>query len=142
MRRDPLRIELEHRLGSEFEDAPSNIDAWSARSMNSLHEQGVAQESDYPALQAINLLLDPSANTSTADLVKRDLRNRLLRLLTPRERRVVDYHYIGNSTFQEIGDLLGLSKMRACQIHGEAISKIQRFLQNRPDLVEDLQEDS
>ena len=48
--------------------------------------------------------------------------------LTPREREVVSlYHYDG-LTLAEIGEVLGVTESRVCQIHGKAVAQLKRRL--------------
>jgi RNA polymerase sigma factor for flagellar operon FliA len=50
--------------------------------------------------------------------------------LPRREREVAVLLYVKNLTLREIGEILGVSESRVCQIHGELKRKLRRALEN------------
>jgi RNA polymerase sigma factor for flagellar operon FliA len=48
-----------------------------------------------------------------------------IRALAPRDRAVVALYYFEELTFGEIGQVLGVSESRACQLHGRAIKLLR-----------------
>ena len=51
-----------------------------------------------------------------------------------RERVVMVLYYHENMTFKEIGETVGISESRVCQIHAQAIMKLKNLLsENRTE---------
>jgi RNA polymerase sigma factor FliA len=48
--------------------------------------------------------------------------------LPPREREVVALYYHDGLTLAEIGEVLGVTESRVCQIHGKAVAHLRRHL--------------
>jgi RNA polymerase sigma factor FliA len=51
--------------------------------------------------------------------------NRLVDVLPERERAIIRFHYFHQMEFQQIGELLGLSKGRVSQLHARALHMIR-----------------
>jgi RNA polymerase sigma factor for flagellar operon FliA len=56
--------------------------------------------------------------------------------LPPRMQQVLALYYGENLSLREIGDLLGVSECRACQIHGEATKRLREARRAAGDLRE------
>jgi RNA polymerase sigma factor for flagellar operon FliA len=65
---------------------------------------------------------DPAACTDRRAV--HDLLRDALRYLNERDRRIVDMRYIKNMSFGEIGESLGLSESRICQLHRRLLSSL------------------
>ena len=66
-----------------------------------------------------------------ASVETRQLRDRMQSLvekLPERERRVLKYHYMNHVPFEEIADILGVTKGRVSQIHKHAIDLLREAL--------------
>jgi RNA polymerase sigma factor for flagellar operon FliA len=48
--------------------------------------------------------------------------------LTERERQVIELHYFESNSFDQIADVLGLSKTRVAQIHLQAIQRLKKLV--------------
>jgi len=69
-------------------------------------------------------------------LEKKDLVQKLtaaLETLSERERLVVTLYYYEELTLKEIGEVLGLTEGRICQIHAQAVSRLRPVLGARPE---------
>ena len=55
-----------------------------------------------------------------------------------REREVAVLLYVKNLTLREIGEVLGVSESRVCQIHGELKKTLKRTLANDADLLREV----
>jgi RNA polymerase sigma factor for flagellar operon FliA len=62
----------------------------------------------------------------------RDLWRRLREILTAKQVEVLDHYYRGNYTLKQIGQLMGLSESRVCQLHARAIHTLRRRLAGGP----------
>ncbi len=68
------------------------------------------------------------ANDPDAALERMATRETLLfclRQLSERDRRIVEMRYVGSKTFREIGDFLGLSESRVCQLHRRIMTQLK-----------------
>ena len=50
-------------------------------------------------------------------------------LLPERERKVAVLLYVYNLTLREIGEILGVTESRVCQIHGQITKKLRKQLE-------------
>lgn len=68
-------------------------------------------------------------------LEQRELRTRLtaaIAALTERSRRVLALYYVDELTLKEIGEVLGVTESRVCQLHGEAVRLLKSVMTQRP----------
>lgn len=75
--------------------------------------------------------LDANGRTIDADLLQRESLAALraaLDLLAPRQRMLVEAHFLDGRTLTEIGEAMGVSQSRASQLKAEALSALRRHL--------------
>jgi RNA polymerase sigma factor FliA len=68
-------------------------------------------------------------------LLEKDLKSRLiraLRTLQERDQLLLSLYYFENLTMREIGEILGVSESRVCQLHGRAVTFLRAALQQYP----------
>jgi RNA polymerase sigma factor for flagellar operon FliA len=70
--------------------------------------------------------VNPQALTEQEDMIKHI--KDILGTLPEREQLVLSLYYIEEFTFKQIGEILDLTEARICQLHSQAISKIQMKL--------------
>ena len=76
----------------------------------------------------LNLLADEKENQPFQLLSLEELKEVLTRAieeLTPKERTVISLYYYEELTLKEIGEILGFTESRICQIHTKAILKLR-----------------
>lgn len=76
---------------------------------------------------------DPENNPLEA-LLDEDLRSTLIEAiddLPPREKLVMGMHYEQEMNLREIGEVLGVSESRVCQLHTQAIARVRSRLKQR-----------
>ena len=85
-------------------------------------------------------LLDTLADIGTADpssgLEGNEMRAMLsmaINSLTERERIVITLYYFEGLTLAEIGEVLGVTESRVCQIHTKAVGQLRNNLRERDD---------
>lgn len=67
---------------------------------------------------------------------ERDLAELVNRSLTPKERQVIVLYYYEQITMREIGEVLGLSESRVCQIHSRVLRRLrERMSPMREELL-------
>ena len=90
-------------------------------------DAAVAAATDDPPLTVGDILAaaddDPLAAVELAEL-RRSLAEAIERL-SERERVVVSLYYHDGLTLAEIGEVLGVTESRACQIHGKAVTRLR-----------------
>lgn len=75
-----------------------------------------------------DLLADTTA-TDPADAVDRNtVMQAVCRRLTMKERLIVMLYYFEDLTMREIGDIIGISESRTCQLHTRLIRTLRKFL--------------
>ncbi len=77
--------------------------------------------------------LHEAAKTQAKEHFRRAFAN-----LGRREREVAVLLYVKNLTLREIGEVLGVSESRVCQIHGELKKTLKRSLANDADLLREV----
>lgn len=118
--RKPTRAELAHALGATVEELRTRQDEILSSDVTSLNT--LVLSDDETAIERIDTLVsedrfsDPEHHTAR-DQAKLRFRAAFQRL-PQREREVAVLLYVKNLTLREIGDILGVSESRVCQIHG------------------------
>lgn len=89
------------------------------------------------SLEIIDTIKDSSHKTPHEEYENKTVKNQLeesLKRLPERERMVMVLYYHENMTFKEIGETVGISESRVCQIHAQAIMKLKNLLsENRSE---------
>jgi RNA polymerase sigma factor for flagellar operon FliA len=80
--------------------------------------------------------LDPAREAAKTE-AKEHFR-RAFAALGRREREVAVLLYVKNLTLREIGNVLGVSESRVCQIHGELKKTLRRALENDAELLREV----
>jgi RNA polymerase sigma factor for flagellar operon FliA len=119
--RRPTREELAEMLAVSVEDLRRRQDDISVSDVTSLNTLVISD--DETTVERIDTLadgderLDPEHATATNE-AKGKFR-RAFETLPQREREVAVLLYVKNLTLREIGDILGVSESRVCQIHSQ-----------------------
>jgi len=118
--RKPTREELAHTLNCSVEELRTREDEILASDVTSLNT--LVLSDDETAIERIDTLVsddrcsDPEHHT-VRESAKLRFRAAFERL-PQRERQVAVLLYVKNLTLREIGEILGVSESRVCQIHG------------------------
>jgi RNA polymerase sigma factor FliA len=82
----------------------------------------------------LDTLADAANADPTADLEGQEMRSLLshaISSLSEREKVVVTLYYFEGLTLSEIGDILGVTESRICQIHTKAVGNLRKNLDDR-----------
>lgn len=82
----------------------------------------------------LDRLCSDSENEPLEILVDKNLRQLLVSAidkLPTREKEVMGMHYEQEMNLREIGEVLGVSESRVCQIHSQAIARLRTKLRNQ-----------
>jgi RNA polymerase sigma factor FliA len=128
--RRPTVTELAEALGIEVSELRRRGDEIARSDVTSLNTLVLGD--DDSAIERIDTLaasderLDPEHAAVTADA--KDRFRAAFGALPRREREVAVMLYVKHLTLAEIGDVLGVSESRICQIHGELKKKLRKAL--------------
>jgi RNA polymerase sigma factor FliA len=102
----------------------------SARGAQLIYYEDFQKEDEEPFLD--RLMVDDGSNPLDR-LVDESLRKSLvdaIENLPPREKLVMGMHYEQEMNLREIGEVLGVSESRVCQLHTQAIARLRSRLRN------------
>jgi RNA polymerase sigma factor FliA len=127
LHRSPSDAELADALGMNDDQLQHALAQVSLMSLMTFDAAVSSAATDDPPLTVGDILAsgddDPVAAVELADL-RRTLAEAVDRL-SERERAVVSLYYHDGLTLAEIGEVLGVTESRACQIHGKAVTKLR-----------------
>jgi RNA polymerase sigma factor for flagellar operon FliA len=128
--RRPNREELSEALGIDVKELRRRRDEIARSEVTSLNAVVLSDdETDVERLDTIasdDPTLDPEA-AAGAQAAKERFRE-VFADLPQREREIAVLLYVKNLTLAEIGDILGVSESRVCQIHGQTKKKLRTSL--------------
>ena len=128
--RRPSRDELAATMGVEVSELRRRQDEISSSDLTSLNT--LVLSDDETTIERMDTLasdderLDPE-HASAQEEAKRKFRA-AFGMLPQREREVAVMLYVKNLTLAEIGDVLGVSESRVCQIHGAMKKTLRKAL--------------
>jgi RNA polymerase sigma factor FliA len=138
--RRPTREELADSLGTTPEELAVREHEISTSEVTSLNTLVISDEET--TVERIDTLvsddsrLDPERASATTE-AKEKFR-RAFAKLPEREREVAVLLYVNNLTLREIGDVLGVSESRVCQIHGHLKRKLKDQLSGEASLFSEV----
>jgi len=127
LKREPREAELAeamHLTAAEFERTLEEMRALELAALRPLDAMGPDGEG------LINVAVDPGQGPA-ALFERRELRERLARALLDlpeRERQIVALSYEQELTLAEIGEVIGVSESRVCQLRSLALSRLRSTL--------------
>jgi RNA polymerase sigma factor for flagellar operon FliA len=138
--RSPSQSELGAALGMTSQELRRRQQDLVASDVTSLNSLVLAH--DGASIEHIDVLAggrdapDP-LHEATKSQAKERFR-RAFAALPRREREVAVLLYVKNLTLREIGDILGVSESRVCQIHGELKKTLRRTLASDAELLREV----
>jgi RNA polymerase sigma factor for flagellar operon FliA len=121
----------------DFEARRRDLIASDVTSLNTL-----ALAHDGASTERIDLLAsDDDTTDPVREAAKTEAKERFRRAfatLSGREREIAVLLYVKNLTLREIGQVLGISESRVCQIHGELKGKLRLVLSSDAELLRDV----
>ncbi len=128
--RRPTRVELADALGIEVRDLIRHQDELSQASVGSLNALVNGEEDQ--ATERIDTLIsddidaDPEQFAVTGEAKERF--REAFECLAPRERKIAVLLYVYNLTLREIGEILGVTESRVCQLHAQILKTLRARL--------------
>ncbi len=129
LRRSPTEEELSSYLGWTLEELQDTLARVSMTSVAALDE--VLDVGDGDRISLVDTLQDLSAvlpEESYDDQETKDLLRHTLTRLTDREQTVLGLYYFEGMTLAQVGDVLGVTESRVCQIHTKAVMSLRAKL--------------
>ena len=137
-KRQPTEVEVAERLGVSLDDLHDVINQISFVSVMALDEalSGSGEKGEQVSL--IDTLADhaqPDPATGVEDEETRGMLADAINDLSEREKVVLTLYYFEGLTLAEIGDILGVTESRVCQIHTKAVGQLRTHLRDTDDGV-------
>ena len=125
--REPTHAELASELSMEHGELTEEMLGAHAKAMFSLSEKWEDRDDD-SSIEKVDVLEDKRATDPIGELHRRDVLLFLTRSLTHKERFIIEQYYQVGHTMREIGEMLGLTESRVCQIHSNVMSRLKGLL--------------
>jgi RNA polymerase sigma factor for flagellar operon FliA len=136
LRRAPTDGEVAGHLGislSELHEVVNQISFVSVMALDELVSTG-GERGEKRSL--LDTLADAASSDPAAELEGQEMRGMLaaaINSLTEREKIVVTLYYFEGLTLAEIGEILGVTESRVCQIHTKAVGQLRLNLVDEGD---------
>ncbi|MFL2856983.1 MAG: FliA/WhiG family RNA polymerase sigma factor [Planctomycetota bacterium] len=130
--REPTDLEMAHHLGVTEEEYEQLQREASAASIVSLTDH-VSDETDSRSLRKIDMLNDAKTPAPESNLQMETIMQALNEKLDERERQIFIRYYWNGETMKEIGERLGLSESRVCQLHSRTVLKLRQLFGHRAE---------
>lgn len=124
----PSEQELAKELNMSLDEYHETLQ--SARGAQLIYYEDFQQDDEEPFLDRLcsdsesdplNALLDDTFRTQLISAIDN---------LPPREKQVMGMHYEQEMNLREIGEVLGVSESRVCQLHTQAIARLRSRMKN------------
>jgi RNA polymerase sigma factor for flagellar operon FliA len=128
--REPTDEEVAEHLGITMEDLHEVNTQISLVSVMALDEQ-IGGDDSGEQRSLLDTLADATSAEPGADLESQEMRGMLAAAidgLSEREKVVVTLYYFEGLTLAEIGEILGVTESRICQIHTKAVGSLRNNL--------------
>jgi RNA polymerase sigma factor for flagellar operon FliA len=132
LRRTPTETELADELGVKVTDLRNTLMQMSLVSVVALDESLGGEDSERQAL--VDTLQDPRAadpEASYQDVELRQLLAQAINRMSEREKTVVVLYYFEGMTLAQIGQVLGVTESRVCQLHTKAVLGLRAKMADR-----------
>jgi RNA polymerase sigma factor FliA len=134
--RRPTEAELSDAMGVTLEQLRDRQEQIARAQVGSLNM--IVLTEDETAIEKIDTLPSEDRDSDPEMRATRDQAKERLRAafehLPERERKIAVLLYVYNLTLREIGEILGVTESRVCQIHGQILRKLRRELEVDDDL--------
>ncbi|MGH2740216.1 MAG: RNA polymerase sigma factor WhiG [Actinomycetota bacterium] len=133
--RAPTDAEVAERLGMELEELHDVVGQISFVSVMALEETVAGGDDRSESRSLLDTLSDAGLGAS-AGMEEHETRGILsasINSLAEREKIVVTLYYFEGMTLAEIGEILGVTESRICQIHTKAVGHLRELFADEPD---------
>jgi RNA polymerase sigma factor for flagellar operon FliA len=130
LKRPPTDEEVAERLGISLSELQEVLTQISFVSVMALDEVIGGDERGEPR-SLLDTLADAASGDPTMELEGQEMRGILaaaINSLTEREKIVITLYYFEGLTLSEIGEILGVTESRVCQIHTKAVGGLRKAM--------------
>ena len=128
--RRPTREELADALGIEVAELVRHQDQVTRATVGSLNT--LVNGEDDTAMERIDTLTSDDVETDpesqAVNIEAKERFREAFDCLAPRERKIAVLLYVYNLTLREIGEILGVTESRVCQLHGQILRTLRARL--------------
>jgi RNA polymerase sigma factor FliA len=103
----------------------------------SLHSN-MSEWDEAEEFQEINVIANSKSQDPSMEVQKQDTRDYITKGFSREEKLVVTLYYYEEMTMREIGEVLGISESRVCQIHSSLISLLQARVNRQAECIADI----
>jgi RNA polymerase sigma factor for flagellar operon FliA len=128
--REPTHAELARQLEMDPTDLSKEMREAQPRTTVSLSDKW---DDDDGAVEKVEIIEDHDAVDPVNELNRRDQMLLITRSLSYKERFIIEQYYQYGHTMREIGEMLGLTESRVCQIHSNVMGRLKDLLEKRDD---------
>ncbi len=124
--RPPSEDETAHALGISMEEYQTLLYKVQGLAVISLEDLGISKgekEEDYLDCLQDKAEAGPEVNTGFEEIKK--ILAQSIDILPEKEKIVLSLYYYDELTLKEIGDVIGLTESRICQLHSQAILRLK-----------------
>lgn len=130
--RQPAEEEIAEEMGMTSEEYNRFLSAASSATVASIEDLLVGEEPGSGAEEGV--MAEPADEFSDPSVVveKRELRRLVAQAvarLPEREQSVISLYYEQELTLKEIGEIMGVTESRVCQIHTQATARLRAYVQ-------------
>jgi RNA polymerase sigma factor FliA len=132
LRRSPTESELAAELGVGLKELRKTLTQVSLTSLVALDESLGGEEGDRQAL--VETLQDPRAadpEASYEDAETKSILGEAIGRMSERERTVIVLYYFEGMTLAQVGEVLGVTESRVCQLHTKAVLDLRAKMVER-----------
>ena len=134
LKRSPTEVEMAEHLGvsrRELHETVSQISFVSVMALDEVVSVGDDRSEGVTLLDTLSDAGDPTAGLEGQET--RGLLAAAINSLSEREKIVVTLYYFEGMTLAEIGEILGVTESRVCQIHTKAVGQLRGHLVEVPE---------
>jgi RNA polymerase sigma factor for flagellar operon FliA len=134
LKRAPSDAEIAQHLGVSLQELHDIVTQISFVTVTALEEVVSAGPDRGESMSLLDTLADLAATDPAAGLEGNETRLMLsmaINSLSEREKIVITLYYFEGLTLAEIGDVLGVTESRVCQIHTKAVSQLRNNLRDQ-----------
>ena len=135
LHRAPTDEEIAEKLGITTEELDDSLTDISRSSIAALDELWTVSSGSGDQVSLIDTIEDTSGPQPSQALDQTEMREALgesIAHLPEREKLVITLYYYEELTLREIGEVLGVTESRVCQLHSEAMHLIRAMVEGRP----------
>ncbi len=132
LRRTPTERELADELGLGINELRTTLAQVSLTSIVALDESFGGEDERQSLVDTLQDFKTPDPEASYEDIELKALLAEAVNRMSEREKTVIVLYYFEGMTLAQIGEVLGVTESRVCQMHTKAVLGLRAKLAERP----------